>query len=246
MAVREFDESEGVVSPPTRAQRYRGVRIVKTLECFSTVKPLVKAGFPLLHLAKRIQEEWGERKDLEVNELTMALKFYQDSLDETAAALAPTVVKASKHLSTGMDALSELEWLWFLQKERIQVETESELNVGKLFPRTHLEMTVGLKVLDRYVQLRQGLGLDHLNLGTVEHTVEVRAEKVALEMGEPIARVMSNPYRRQRVLTAADQIFHLLKREGDEGEEEPASLSQKEIIDVSSSYNSSQDGYTED
>lgn len=122
-----------------------------------------------------------------------------DTIDELIAANRPNI-----------DPMTELNRLLRLQKRRLGVDVNSELNIGKLFNTTHKEVEVARNLLETMAKIQGKIGGGDTGILSKENTENIRELK-------------NDEGQRDRLAGLADQLVGVLsdgvKKPG--SEEEP-------------------------
>lgn len=175
--------------------------------------------------------EIGEVSDVAVATVTNWVKDYKKSIpkaDFVQHAMTPEHQEKMAEVEEGLDALQELEWLYSLQKERIQIDFAIEKNIGKLFDNTYREVRTAMDILKSHQDLMMDLGLNQRHIGQVD--VSARIASVAVQYGEDVSGVLEDPKKRHRVLSIGRRIHNMLANRAQEAEEVDDS---GDVIDVS-------------
>lgn len=186
--------------------------------CFPEIDRRIRLGWTTPALVKAIQEEFGELGDLSIPYVKKLLDQYRSSIPpaELSMASANSVVarNANRKLSDGINELDELEKLYKLQMDRINIDFDKEQKLGKLFNGTGREVFVAMKILRQSAELKMDLGLVKRQLGTMEVTGQVAAEVTERYGKDSIGKVISDPESRRKVLGLAERLFQLGAKAG--------------------------------
>jgi hypothetical protein len=183
------------------------------LECFSEIDRRLRLGWTTPALTKAIQQEFGEWTDLSATYIKKLIDTYRGTIPaaELSMVSANSLVarNATRKLADGISELDELEKLYKLQEERIQIDFQNEKKLGKLFATTGREVFVAMKILRQSAELKMDLGLVKRQLGTMEVTGQVAAEVTERYGKDSIGKVISDPDSRRKVLGLAERLFQL-------------------------------------
>ena len=185
---------------------------LRSLDCFDMVRSRLVHGHSPFEVAKYIVEESGEfskftriktiagLKDL-LNDFRGELKS-----SEIVSRVIPEAVKGiMEKMDKGVNELDELQYLYLLQKDRIEIDYATEKKINKLFKSTGNEVVVAMGLLKLMANLKQDLGLMKRDLGTLEvdHTLlaELPYKSKAVE------EVMSDPSSRAKVVGLVRRMF---------------------------------------
>lgn len=185
---------------------------LKSLKCFNEVHQRILDGWPLSKVATYVQQERQEYTDVTNGSLIAVLQEYRAALPPTVllskTPLLPTFGKAMDQLEEGLDELAELERLYKIQMERIQIDFEKEKQIKKLLTSMTPEIRAAKDLLTARAQLKMDLGLDDRHLGTAEVSVEVTATAdLGAKYGEQAAKVLDNDTSRRKLLGIANQFL---------------------------------------
>ena len=191
----------------------------KSARCFAEIDRRIRLGVTLDELVKAVQEEFKELTDTTPKYLKKLIKRYRRSIPAVEligadnAALARTV---AKKISNTLDELAELEKLYSIQANRIDIDYRNETNIQKLLPQTGNEIFIAAKLLKQSVDLKMDLGLIKKQLGTLELTGQLAADIGNRYGQDSIGKVVSDPDSRRKVLGLAEKIMALTAKSGDD------------------------------
>jgi len=166
-------------------------------------------GDPLAQVARYVQEEHGECTDISAEAMARALKRYRSHIPNTAfVQRAPHVVQeAVAELRDGLDEVQELEDLYRIQMERLQIDLKNEKNIGKLLPSMTREVKQAREILISLAQLKIDLGLAKPNVAPEETTLTL-VEKATEDYDSPaVRRVLGNAESRRKLMSLADRFM---------------------------------------
>ena len=189
--------------------RRRGFKKIRMLKCFDELHSRICEGWTPRVLATWVQEEQKEYTDVSHEGLTSLIRRYRDSLPpaELVKNGMPRYMDIAKErLDEGMNELDELWDLYALQKKRLQIEFENEQTVRKLFPTMTQEIRATREVLSTIAQLKMDLGLNDRHLGTVDVDAHITAHVDGKYSDPTVAKVLSDPVKRQKLLGIAKRI----------------------------------------
>lgn len=228
---KEEVSSDTVKALSMESRRYDEL---KSLDCFEMVKSRLVHGHSITDVARFIIDESGETgkmtKVKSFEGLRDLLTDFRKTLksSELVSKLIPEAVEeARKKLEDGIDEIKELEYLYLIQKDRIEIDYTTEKKIKKLFKNTGNEVAIAMGVLKLMFNLKQDLGLLKRDLGRIEvdHTMmtELPYKSKAIE------EVMRNPASRtkvmgmvRRLLTKPDLVDEILS----------SASSAREIVDA--------------
>lgn len=206
---------------PTRFVRLRG------LNCFDEVRKRIIAGWAAGAIAKFIQEDAKEYDDVARESLTTMVSEFREAMPPAellAIRMPQAVAKAEEKLEKGIDELEELQKLYLMQMERIEIDRGSERKINKLFKSMNAEMLTAQKILRTRAELKMDLGLNKRHLGELGLEGHLTADLTARYGREDVGRVMNDAASRRRVLNVAERLMRM--------REESAKEIEGEIVDV--------------
>jgi len=225
------------ISSVSRAGRF-GLSRLRDANCFSEIDRRLRLGWTTPALAKAIQHEFNELTDLSITYIRKLIDQYRSTIPAAELSMAsPNSIvarNANKKLSDGINELEEIEKLYKIQMERIQIDFGNEKTLKKLFPTTGREVYVAMKLIKQSADLKMDLGLVKRQLGTMEFTGQVAAEVTDRYGKDSIGKVIADPESRRKVLGMAERLFQLGAKAGLDvvdmfGQMQDGS---KEVIDV--------------
>lgn len=198
--------------PLYRDRRYERLR---ALECFDTVRQFILDGWNPSDVARYIQEEEGECRDISRDTLQNLVTSYRGSIPpaELAERRIPKVMQAAREkVREGICELDELIWLFRVQKERIGIDLTIERSLKKLMPSMAVEVRVAKELLESIANLKMDLGLNERHLGTLG--VDSQIPQMVQQAGGTVdaATVLQNPEKRQKLLRIANSFARLTER----------------------------------
>jgi hypothetical protein len=198
---------------------------LKSLECFAEVRERLCKGWSVNVVARFVQEERGEATDLKVGTLALQMREYRRTeipdIELAKHALPSVHAEATQRVTEGLDALSELEDLYRLQRKRLAIDVTTEENINKLFKSTVREVKEARVILQAYAQIQMDLGITKRHLGKLE--VDSGAPQVVVSTESALRDVANNPKSRQKALTMVGQMMELAKRRSVEIEKDAKS-----------------------
>jgi len=195
------------IRPISRETRF--VRL-RSLNCFPEVHQRIAEGTQAYVVAEYIQNEMGEYKDVGLPSLTSVLTDYRLSLPPTVlAAKVPRVVAAAaERVRVGLDELAEMEKLYAMQLERIEIDFKTEKGINKLMPSMTQEMRAGREILADIAKLKMDLGLNERHLGKMEVDAQIMTD-VTKRYDESVGKTLTSPESRRKLLGIAERFLSL-------------------------------------
>ena len=186
-----------------------------SLKCVDELRKKLLSGLPVPEVAKWLQEEAQEYTTVTRDSLIRVLYRYRSSyVPSTFAKMAPAVMEAQVTLDKRfedaektLDEVEELERLYQLQMERLQIDMHKEREVGKLFPALSNDLRVAMDLLTKRAQLKMDLGLEKRHLGQVDVS-DGGLDGLMNRYGKPtVTKVLKNAESRRKVLHVAQNII---------------------------------------
>lgn len=194
--------------------RDEGFQKLRSLRCFQEVYERLLAGWGAPELARFIQEDRTEYGHASRISLVQVLQRFRNTIPpaQFAAQRMPGEIhKAVEEVDEGIDALKELEKLYKIQMERINLDLANERQIKTTLPKMTQEMRVAKEILGGITDLRMDLGLNQRHLGESSVAVTVQVD-VAKYGKESVQRVMADPEKRRKVFNMFERIVALPSR----------------------------------
>jgi len=196
-----------VVKPRSRQQTFTKLR---SLKCFKEVHSRLVAGWPIPEIVKFVQDVQHEYTDVTRTGLISVLKLYKKTIPAAELAervASPLVMKAVHAVEEGIDELDEMQKLYKLQMERIQIDFNNEKSIKKLLPTMTQEVRVAREILNTYASLKMDLGLSKRHIGQLDIDARIVADTASRYEGESVGKVLDNPESRRKVLSMAQRLL---------------------------------------
>lgn len=186
---------------------------LKACACFKDVQQRMFEGWPLSQVAKFIQIDRKEYTDVTSASLVSVLQEYRATIPPgkliSQTTLLPIYNKAADAVDAGLDEIKELEKLYVIQLERIELDRALEKKLGKLLTTMTPEIRAAKDILQARAQLKMDLGLTDRHLGTAEVEVNVKAD-LAKQHGSPaVEKTLGNDESRRKLLGIAEKVVAL-------------------------------------
>ena len=188
---------------------------LRKLACFPEIhKRLIQEGQSLRTVRSWLREE-RLLPELSDENLLKQLQDYRTSVPaaEKAKPLNIVVERAAEEIRKGLDELAEMERLYVLQMERIDIDFKNEKNIKKLLPTMTQEIRTAREILSASAQLKMDLGLDERHLGKVDVEATLLADVAEKYADSPaVAQVLDSGESRRKVLGLAERLLAIADR----------------------------------
>lgn len=196
---------------PKVGQRHRRIMSID-LEVRRDLDERIQQGFPLPEVAKWLQEDKGECSDLTHDSLVTTLYRYREDMKpiDVAKRLLPSVVQAAHAvIEKSVDELEELQKLYNLQRERIDIGVQFEKASRVLNKNMTQEIAQAAHILMRRHEIKMDLGVQGgRNLGTLSIRPEL-SERVSSGYSSDILATANDPLSRGKALAVARALAAL-------------------------------------
>lgn len=205
---------------PTRG-RNNQFKKLRHLTCYQEVYDRLSSGWGPTELARFIQEERGEYKEIPHKGLVEVLKAFRKQMPagDLVAKRFPEEFQAAKEtFVSSINEIRELEELYRIQMHRITTDFTTEKNIGKLLPSMTSEMKEARQLLESLANLKMELGLmdrvaqkhAHEVSVEVEATMTATTDDLADQFGSPaVKKVLSDPESRRKVQGVVERFLRL-------------------------------------
>lgn len=199
--IKRSSDTEDVKSLRRTSDRFDQLR---KLDCFDTIRARLTHGHSTLDVARFIMLESGEvdkltaKTESGIRDLLTDFRETLASTEIVSRVIPEAVKEAEKKLKDGVDEVKELEYLYLLQKDRIEIDFSTEKKINKLFKTTGNEVAIAMGILKVMSSLKQDLGLLKRDLGKLEVDHTMIADFSS--RSPAIKAVMSDPSSRAKVL----------------------------------------------
>ena len=152
----------------------------RNMNCYNEFHSRVMQGYALTEIASWLQEEMQECTDIAYDSLVTLITRYRKDLSpvEVKTHMTPEIVKkAEEELAEGLDELNELQSLYKLQLERINMGHKFEKMTNVLNKMLGGEISRAGDLLMRHHNLKMDLGFNGgRNLGSLTVRPELELE----------------------------------------------------------------------
>lgn len=217
------NEGKGKRTSVKRPPQERFKRL-KELGCFKQVDRRIRAGYPLVDVARYIQEDREEYQDVKRDSLVSVLSEYRESLppgEIVSQHMPQAFVRAEQRLEEGLDELVEIAELYGKQRGRVDKFCQQEVELGIALPNKMLtgDIELMMKILQSSLNMKMDLGLTKRHLG--EMSLESRVAEIAKEkFGMRVAKTLGDPESRRKIINIVDRIKRVREKEEERLSEE--------------------------
>lgn len=216
------------IAPVNRQTNHKTVR---GLKCFKKVHEMLMEGQSSIIVAQFVHSK-GELTNISSDSLEAMLRNYRLSIPpaQRAGPLNKTFEHAAKQVVEGLDELAELQRLYRIQMDRIEIDFQTEKNIKKLLPTMSQEIRTAREILSSAAQLKMDLGVNERHLGKVDVETTVLADVAQKYADSPaVAKVMDSGESRRKVLGLAEKLLAIAER----AERHPEVADQLEVLSTS-------------
>lgn len=195
--------------------RDEGFQKLRSMRCFQEVYDRMISGWAMSELARFIQEDRNEYGHATRVGLMQILQRFRDTIPPAQLLqrrMPHAFHEAAKEVEEGIDELKELERLYRLQMDRIDIDLKTEKKINKLMPTMTQEVRVARELLGAIADLKMDLGLNTRHIGQVDVEARLEADIQAKYGKDSIKKVMESPESRRKVLNIAERILALPER----------------------------------
>ncbi len=188
---------------------------LKALNCFREAHQKLLEGWPISELARWIQQDNSEYNDVSRDSLVSILSKYRNTIPaaefvKTNENLSPALADKLREAQQGLDELAEMEKLYRLQMERVEIDRKMEQNIKKLLPTMGQEVRTAKEILQAYADLKMDLGITDRNLGTAR--TEMINATIDLSGATPaVQKVLEDPESRRKLSAIAQRFLTAAK-----------------------------------
>ena len=186
-----------------------------SIKCLREVHERLCSGWGVEATVRFIREEKQELTDRSHNAVRNMVREYKKAIppgDLVAKKNLPQYEKAAIAVADGIDEIHELEELFRIQLERLNIDVAHEKKLNKLFASTTSEVKEARQLLETLAQLKMDLGIHHRM--PQEHSVSVEGQVEATVVDEDkyspkVKKVLDSPESRRRVQGLVDRFLQL-------------------------------------
>lgn len=201
------------MKPVSRPNDFKPLR---SLKCFKELhERLVVKGMPLKTTARWVQEERNELTSLTFDAVVKMLHEYRHSIPPAQRAKPLNIVfeRAADEVLEGLDELKEMDRLYKIQMQRIEIDFQTEKNIKKLLPTMSQEIRTAREILASSAQLKMDLGINDRHLGKVDVETTLLADVAEKYADSPaVGKVLEDGDSRRKVLGLAERLLAIADR----------------------------------
>jgi len=200
---------------------------LKEMRCFKYMDRRIRAGYPLIDIARYVQQDREEYTDVKEDSLVAVLSEFREAIppgEIVAQQMPQAFAKAEKKLEDGIDELTEMADAYRLQKLRVVGFQMQEEDFGLALPNRQLtgDIELLMKMLKVSLDMKMDLGMTKRHLG--EMSMESRVFEMAKErFGEKVAKTLSDSQSRRKIISLVDKIKRVSDADEAKQEAEEAS-----------------------
>ncbi|MBZ0184444.1 MAG: hypothetical protein K8F60_18440 [Melioribacteraceae bacterium] len=192
--------------------------VLEKLSFFPEVKEKIVAGWPPFKVADFYYDQHIEEiidKGLTKERFSDFITSYRKKItpaEMVAIRMPEEIIKAKEKLGAGVNILAEMESLYTIQKDRIELDYKTEKKLGKLFKTTGNEIAIASQLLRDLAQLKVDLGLDKADAQIDDTTRQRLINDFGLRYGkESVAKVLNDSKAVSKILSVTESLFKNLK-----------------------------------
>lgn len=193
---------------------------VKNLKCLKKIYEYLVAGYPATALAKKIQEDYKEARDVARDTLINNLKAYRADInpaDKLCPRFPHIVMEAEKQFADKLEELKRFEVILEANMYRFDMLHALERVENLINPDLDKVQSNIIKILGSMHQIKMDLGISgSRDLGTVTLSAE-RMDEVKRKYGESAARALADPVKRSKVMAVVMAAEKEMQMRGSKG-----------------------------
>ena len=210
--------------------------LLRNMKCFPEIDRRIRLGWSLNDLADVIKTEFNELTDYSAAYIRKVLYEYRNAIPpaELSAVSPESVVgqRIIKRMANGLDELAELERLYRLQMERIEIGAQVERNTQLLFNTCGREVFIAMKLLKQSADLKMDLGLIKREPTSISINGQLAAEVGDRYGKDSVGRVIADPESRRKVLGIAERLLAIGAKASFDAVELLGKETGKQVIDA--------------
>ena len=184
---------------------------IKELKCFRRVYEMLVNGYPTPAVARFIQEERGEYKDITYQSLVTTLGRYRNQELSAVEVLAPRmdhwIAKKGREFEDRLEELKRMETLYRVLEYRIDMMHAEERITGRIDKKLDRVIRETANILNMMHKTKMDLGISgSRDLGTMTISSDRLAE-IEDKFGPEAAKTYANPVSRGRMLKALNLLI---------------------------------------
>jgi len=186
----------------------RSIVELKELPFVDEIDLMIKNGFTDAYIVEHIQQEKHALLNYPRDQLIGTIQKYRDELPPSkvaALAMPSQFISKMKQFNQGVDVLGELNDLYHLHRERVNIAVEIERQEQMLLPGTVKEIAQALEILKVIGEMQMNLGLTERHLGTIGIDANIMAV-IDQEIDRDSKDALQNPENRRKILELVDNL----------------------------------------
>lgn len=188
------------------------VRKIKELDCFESVREMLMSGVTVIEVARHIHS-LNEMNQVKLETLKLYLDHYKATIPAwmLAARQQPKqYLELKKKADEGIDCLKEMQTLYVMMKDRLEMGVKQERNFGILTSGMDRNFVVAINIIKEIDELKSRLGIsdDQARVALPKHMSD-QVEWNRVYSRESVQEVMNSPEKRSRVVQAAERLLDL-------------------------------------
>lgn len=194
------------------------VKAIQQLPIFAMVHEMILLGHPDNEIARSIQAH-GYMDDIELNSVINYVAHYKATVPKSLILLHNTpkhVLDAKSKLDEQLDVISEQDWLYRIQKTRLQKALEAEQMTNYIIPNLDKEIDLAAKLLERSVKIRKDAGFNDPEIfkaSKKDDRFGVDLDRIYSKEG--ITEKLTDPKTRLKILGAVESLLAIAQKKSE-------------------------------
>jgi hypothetical protein len=192
-------------------------KAIEGMKCYEEVKERILSGWSPGKIADFVVENHAEdfaslatTRDGLLDWLVLYRKKLSPA-ELVSLRMPRELERAKERLEAGVDVLSEIETLYSMQKERIEIDFGIEKKLKKLFKNTGNEIAIAANLLKDVVALRAELGLDNGEMNGREVREQLITDYATRYGRTEVNKVLADRESVSKVLSVVEDVFTYMK-----------------------------------
>lgn len=184
---------------------------LKQLRCFEAVHEKIINGYPIVEIAKFIQQNQGEYLDVGQQSLMDTLTRYRTivpPLEMIRREEMPiSVARKLDQAEANLDEIAEMRKLYDIQVSRIEMDNKLEKQINKALNTLGNEIRIAKELLESSAKLKQETGVMRKELGTISIDGHMTHSAAPQKPNTAVQNILDNPQSRNKILNIAQSIL---------------------------------------